>query len=272
MKKLICLLCLITLSILPAKAQPGVQLQVSNLQVSNQSQDDRLKLTAFNLDFPGGAPADLVTSIEKATGKPLNVIIPTEDANAQLPPLKMNDINTVKLFAALETASYRQDAVKTGFGGSYSEYQLGYGFKTTDNPITDSSIWYFHADKPSLPPVVSTAPVCQFYQLQNYLNYGFTVDDITTAIQTGWKMAGISPAPELNYHKETHLLIAFGKPDDLAVVKNVLEALPGLYLDSNQWNWQIKKIDGLQSQLNQLAAQVSALTNSAAMAQKSSGK
>ena len=65
-------------------------------------------LTQFSLDFPGGTPAQLVKAIEKATGKPLNAIIPNEDADAKLPPLKMDNVDVVKLFRALELASAKQ--------------------------------------------------------------------------------------------------------------------------------------------------------------------
>jgi hypothetical protein len=260
MRKTIYLLCIsLALGILPVYGQrstvnpmtgtpnPPTIDPATGLPVNN--------LTEFDLDFPGGTPGDLVKAIEKATGKPLNVIIPTEDAGTQLPPLKMNDVVTPKLFIALEIASNRRVAVSTGFAGSYSEYSLSYGFRTSDNPITDSSIWYFHADKPSMPPVISNESVCRFFQLQGYLNHGFTVDDITTAIQTGWKMAGITSPPELNYHKETNLLIAFGKPEELQIIKNVLDALPEI-----SWDRQSQKIDHLQSQVKQLSDQVTFLT------------
>ena len=248
MKKFICLaVCLSTLILSPVFGEDT-------------------KLTSFNLDFPGGTPAGLVKAIEKATGKPLNAIIPTEDTDIQLPPLKMNNVVTPQLFHALEIASQRTVAYQTSLsfpGNSYSQMTTSYGFRTTDNPVTDTSIWYFYTDKPSMPTLVSTAAVCKFYQLQQYLNHGFTVDDITTAIQTGWKMAGITSPPELNYHKETNLLIAFGNPDDLATIQNVLNTLPGTYLEKSQMDYLIKQADkvaALESQIDKLEKKVSTLT------------
>jgi hypothetical protein len=183
----------------------------------------------------------------------------------------MSNVVAPQLFAALEVASQQFVAAQNGFGGAYAQFAVvstDYGFKTTDNPVTDTSIWYFHADRP---PVI-----CHFYQLQTYLNRGFTVDDITTAIQTGWKMAGITSPPELNYHKETNLLIAFGKPDDLDTIQNVLNTLPQVYLDRDQLGNLViaaNKIFSLESQVHELANEVSALrTNSAALPEKSSGK
>ena len=41
------------------------------------------------------------------------------------------------------------------------------------------------------------------------------MDDITTAIETGYKMLG-EPAPVINFHKDTKLLIAVGELARLA--------------------------------------------------------
>jgi hypothetical protein len=181
-------------------------------------------LTKFNLDFPGGTPAQLVKAIEKTMNKTLNAIIPDEDSDTQLPPLKMNDVTVPQLFTALEAVS-RLTTPATPyviqFGGATVTQ---YGFRTTDNSASDDSIWYFYAYPPAS-PVVSAPKVCKFYPLIEYLNKGLTVDDITTAIQTGWKMAGIASPPELNYHKETKLLIAFGETNELETIDDVLKAL-----------------------------------------------
>ena len=77
-------------------------------QPSPKPATDAPALTKFNLDFPGGTPAKFIKAIEKAMGKPLNAIIPTEDADVQLPPLKMNDVDVAQLFKALEAASIKQ--------------------------------------------------------------------------------------------------------------------------------------------------------------------
>ncbi len=50
-------------------------------------------------------------------GKPLNVIIPEEDANVGLPPLKMNDVDVNQLFVALGEAS-RKSGVVIHTGGA----------------------------------------------------------------------------------------------------------------------------------------------------------
>jgi hypothetical protein len=209
--------------------------------------------TQFSLDFPGGTPAQLVKAIEKATGKRINVIINKEDENVELPPLKMDDVFLPQLFTALEVASRKLVAVSTGMGGSYSQFTTSYGFKSSDD-MTDTAVWYFHVEKPNLPPIISTEKVCQFYSLSPYLDRGFTVDDITTAIQTGWKMAGVTPTPDLNYHKETKLLIAYGEPGKLATIQQVLQTLPSV--NQEFWRQANDRIRELQTQVDRLTKQL----------------
>ena len=62
-------------------AQPGV------LYTDPSSATPDKNLVKFDLDFPGGTPRQLVEAINKASGKPLNAIIPDESANIKLPPL-----------------------------------------------------------------------------------------------------------------------------------------------------------------------------------------
>jgi hypothetical protein len=247
MKKSICLAAsLLALNLTPgfgqpapAKPQPISAAQLpappsafaQRLRPRPQADADAPALTKFNLDFPGGTPKELVAAIEKAMGKPLNAIISTEDADLQMPPLKMNDVDVARLFRALESASLKQVQTVTGtyFSGpssshSYSTFNSGYGFKT-EGEISDNSVWFFHVEKPALPPVIPAEKVCRFYQLAPYLERGLTVDDITTAIQTGWKMMGDISTPEISFHKETKLLMAVGEPDKLEVIDNVLRAL-----------------------------------------------
>ena len=205
-------------------------------------------LSKFSLDFPGGSPSQFVEAIEKAMNKPLNFIINQEDEDMTIPPLKMNDVVMPQLFTALEATSRKTVQVpSSGFGNSYYQVTTGYGFKTSDNSISDTSVWFFHVDRPALPPEVPVKESCQFYSLSDYLNRGFTVDDITTAIQTGWKLSGETNTPELNYHKETKLLIAYGEPSKLKTIDQVLQTLPS------------EKAVHTRAQTEQLAAEIQKL-------------
>ncbi|MBI5388034.1 MAG: hypothetical protein HZA90_25500 [Verrucomicrobia bacterium] len=198
-------------------------------------------LSKFDLDFPGGQPVELIQAIRKATEKPLNVIVPEEYADTPLPALKMKGVTVPQLFAALEAASRKTVPVVTGtyYGGpggkpqvQYQQFKASYGFMTTGIPREDS-IWYFYSEQPTPPPPPppESQPkeprTCRFYRLDPLLDT-YKIEDITTAVETGWKMLGETPGeakPEMMYHKDTKLLIAVGHPEKLAVIEEVLARL-----------------------------------------------
>jgi len=188
--------------------------------VFGQSADSpRPALDRFDLDFPGGTPAELVAAIQTAQDHPVNVVIPADEADTALPPLKMKQVNVKQLFAALYMADTRQRGVTNPTGGqSYANF--GFGFKTESaEPVTNDTVWYFKDDRKLFPPV------CEFFLLTPYLSKDLTVDDITTAIQTGCKMEAADKPLRLNFHKETGLLIAVGDAAQLRLIDSVLREL-----------------------------------------------
>jgi hypothetical protein len=223
----------------PNAAQP-VRRAPAALEVPNPPPPPSAPLRKFDLNFPGGQPADLIRAIENAMQKPLNAIVPNDYADTQLPPLRLKDVTVPQLFSALQMASEKKVAYVTGhagFGGgprsaSYSFVDTSFGFRTQGTP-SDDSIWYFfREDPPVLPSEAAPAPlappkVCRFYQMAPFL-VGRTVEDITTAVETGWKMLGETDTPALSFHKETQLLIAVGDPSKLELIDQVLAQLkPG---------------------------------------------
>ena len=194
------------------------------------------EFTRFNIDFPGGPPAELAETIKTATGRPLNVIIPAEFRDVRLPAFKMSNVTVPELFKAIEAASERQEVRITGSayrGGSsrpvhnYEIVHTGYGFRSAGPVNSEDAIWFFYVQKPTQLPPVEPEKVCRFYRLSPYLAGGLTVDDVTTAIRTGWKMLREEEAPELSFHKETELLIAVGDAHKLETIDAVLSSLAG---------------------------------------------
>jgi hypothetical protein len=184
----------------------------------------------FDLDFPGGSPQELVETLNKPLGGKLNVIIPPEYNDIQIPGLKMRNVTVAQVFDALGQSSVRRVAYETGatgLGGGNTrkvvqEYTESYGFRTTA-PITENSVWSFHVERPAQSPGKLTDKACRYYQLGPYLET-LKIDDITTAIQTGWKMLN-AQNPVLQYHPETKLLVAVGKPNELVVIDDVIREL-----------------------------------------------
>ena len=191
-------------------------------------------LPRFDLDFKGGTPGELVKTVEKAIGKPLNTVIPDEYANIKLPALSVKNINVAQLFEALERATTKLERYAwTDYINVNREPQMGSpvtfyfdwnfrcGFKTDGTP-TENSIWCFFC---AMPQVQHDPVICRFYQLAPYLEAGYKVEDITTTIETGWKMLGVTRPPEVTYHKDTRVLIAVGEADKLKTIDDVLKQL-----------------------------------------------
>jgi hypothetical protein len=172
------------------------------------------KLQKFDLNFQGGNPEALVAAIEKATGKPLNAIVPNEERNVQIPPMKLTNVTVPDLFEALKMASTKR------VYGFNSITESAYGFETKGQGA--DAVWCFRSYKPREPQPESD--VCRFFQLAPYLE-NFTIEDITTAVQTGWELLGIKPTPRLKFHPETKLLIAVGQPEQIGTIEAVLAQL-----------------------------------------------
>jgi hypothetical protein len=246
-------------AVLPPPASPAIPASLSPPPIALRHAD----FTTFDINFPGNTPAKLVEMIARQTGKPLNTIIPPEYADTELPPLNLHGVTVPQLFEALEQASRKKVTYSTGaYGGGlggYQSYQQGtsaFGFRTT-GPAREDSIWHFFVEMPSEPPkpqeqnpAPSKPTVCRFFQLSPYLEHGLKVEDITTALETAWKMMGENSVPRIKFHQDTKLLIAVGHADKLQLIDEVLEKLPGrpASVDSiPRWPREIKPRNELPS-------------------------
>ncbi|MEW6304987.1 MAG: hypothetical protein AB1705_16045 [Verrucomicrobiota bacterium] len=190
----------------------------------------------FDIDFPGGPPALLVEMIVKITREPLNVIIPEKSANAQLPPLRMSLVTVPQLFEALRLASQGTETQVTGtftdpsgkVRSQWQQAQVECGFKLAEPARAgDAPIYYFYEKRPMTIPDQLSKPSCRFYQLAPHLERGYSVEDITTAIQTAWDLLGGGEKPQLKFHQDTALLIAVGPEDKLNLIDLALRELQG---------------------------------------------
>jgi len=183
----------------------------------------------FDIDFPGGTPKQLIEAVQKAAKIPVNTIIPESlqvPGQFTIPPLKLRNVTVPQLFEVLSRISVKNELRRSGSGVGL--ITTTYGFKSSDQRPGTNSIWYFFVDAPPEPlPGIPPAAQCRFWQLAPYLEK-LKVEDITTAIESGWKMLGVNPLPKLNFHKDTQLLIVVGQQSQLAIVDDVLRELtPG---------------------------------------------
>ncbi|MBI1176594.1 hypothetical protein GC207_04060 [bacterium] len=195
----------------------------------------------FDLEFNGGTPKEFVEAINAQSGLKVNVIIPKEEAEAQLPAVDVANVTIPQLFEAVTAANDKKTNFITGmyFTGpptrgvgsqATPQWQSGrivQGFKTNDNPPTQDSIWYFFTDRPAGPPEIQQKEdsTVQVYQLARLLAKGYTIDDITTAIKTAWQMLDSSVQPEMKYHSDTGLLVARGTIVQLTLIRDVMAQL-----------------------------------------------
>ena len=183
----------------------------------------------FDIDFPGGTPKQLLDAVQKAAKIPINAIIPDSvrvPADFTIPPLKLRNVTVPQLFEALNKVAVKTELRRSG--QSISTATTTFGFRSQDQWPGTNSIWYFFVDAPPEPlPAIPPPTQCRFWQLAPYLEK-LKVEDITTAIESGWKMLGVNPLPKLNFHKDTQLLIVVGQQGQLAIVDDVLRELtPG---------------------------------------------
>jgi hypothetical protein len=177
------------------------------------------KSSRFSLDFPGGTPRELVGYIEKSMGRTINAIIPEEHADVRLPALRMQNVTLGALFQGLHEASLSRRAHALDGKVIYRDDQMG--FRSASTHLEDDAVWFFV--RSNFTEV--TPRICRFYPLNEYLAGGLTVDDITTAIQTAWKMLGEGETPTLSFHKETKVLIAVGNQSKLDTINEALRSL-----------------------------------------------
>ena len=181
----------------------------------------------FDLNFPeGGTPQMLVDAINKKLKTPINAIIPLESQSDLIPPFSIKQVTVEELFATLEAASQKTVRYVTGTtidvnGGKRDQYQpqsVASGFR---RQVPGGAWFYYNTELPDFRQLPER--ICRFYLLEPYLKER-KVEDITTALETGWKMLG-KQAPKLSFHPETKLLIAVGEPDQLQLIDQALMQL-----------------------------------------------
>ncbi|HVY68354.1 MAG TPA: hypothetical protein VHH73_00395 [Verrucomicrobiae bacterium] len=182
----------------------------------------------FDLDFPGGGPQELIKAIEAASGHPVNAVISGDVSKCLAPPIKLRGVTVAQVLNAVSLASQNSEMTLARHlpNGSIMAVPVGKRFAWQEQRTSpkDSPVWCLltqgraGADIP--------AKVCRFYQLAPYLQ-SYKVEDITTAIETGWEMEHDEdvPLPKLSFHKDTKLLIAVGMPSQLEVIDNMLKQL-----------------------------------------------
>lgn len=222
-----------------AQNLPGLLPQPSRILSPNpagggDNTDD--EAARFDLKFSGGKVKEFVAAVAKALGKPVNVVIPEESEMTQIPAVEVSRVTVPSLFSALSNASQRQILVPTHAqsprpsltpNSSYQYQTVGFTFRTEETSSPDA-VWTFLVTNPPqfLTQEPATPPrIVQYFPVAEYLSH-FTVEDIITALESGWRLQG--PAAEVatcRFHEETKLLIIAGTEAQMKLIPQVLEGL-----------------------------------------------
>ena len=160
----------------------------------------------FNLMFKGGTPQELVQELKNAVAGsftepdnvfPINVVVPKELEDVQVPPLTMQSVNPRTVFDTLNLI-WQSEGLR----------------------------WVSAGDKAW---VLQTAPDRRKAQafFVGHLLKKYKIEDITTAVKTTWEFGGNAGRlkPELKFHQDTEMLIALADGGQLSTVNEVLTQL-----------------------------------------------
>jgi hypothetical protein len=212
-------------------------------QPPSQPQEDRgpqLDFTFHNLPLVE-VIHQIQTEYHKASGKHLNIMIPEnlrDVAATNRIDVELKQITVPEVLDLLGMASQRpaNDPHPNSGLRLAGGFTVGYSFRrvsSNEGTLTYLLVGQYPPPSPSEPaaPQPPLAPVepappraVFFFSLDPYLER-FTVEDIITAVKTGWDLDGKKERPTLKYHDQTKLLVASGDPFQVEMIKSVLANL-----------------------------------------------
>jgi len=149
----------------------------------------------YDLEFPGGTLAQFIDAVHGQSGEKPNVLIPTEGLSLAVPKLELRAVTTANVMESLGYLLIEE------YG--YAFRRMGAGWVLTSRPDRRKAQAFY----------------------VGHLLGKFKIQDITTAIETTWRPSSKSPKPELKFHEDTQLLIAYADSSLIEVVTNVLDQL-----------------------------------------------
>lgn len=183
----------------------------------------------FDLSFPGGSFLDLIRLIHEVTGKPPNVIVGPGARETRLPPFELYSVSADQVFNAIIGLAMSRESELSGM-----TIILRDGIWIIDRAIRRD------VPSPGVRPGggregMTTDPfapspgkpeqITHIFQIRQLLAK-FELEDITTAIETAWELAGYEEASRtLRFHHETKLLFVRGSRDQIRLVEQVLKEL-----------------------------------------------
>ena len=184
----------------------------------------------MELNFPGGDPQKLIAAIKEASGAKPNVIIHPEAAHVNFPPFSLRDVTPGQVFTALNMLNQTGDGplwqpVINQDGEIWTLMPPPKPLQTVD-PLTGLPVGQNQNSFQTRLNQITRARdrQCRVFNLTPVLD-DYTVEDVTTAVKGAWELMNVQEEPAIKYHKDTKLLIAFGEPNELALINQVISEL-----------------------------------------------
>lgn len=160
----------------------------------------------LNLDFPGGTLADLVAAVEKADGSSINVIGEKAALATPVPAFAVRNAGGLGVMSAVGQLLEPQGIEFHPAGDGVfiiRQRPIGEHRKSQDDSSFES------------------------FQLGPYLNEHQTVDQIVSAIQTGWTLdpAHEPEALHFKFHPGTQLLLVSGPSEAVILTRRIIDTL-----------------------------------------------
>lgn len=159
----------------------------------------------IDLRFPGGTVLELIDHMEQALGRPPPVIVGEGARELQVPAFELHSAKSDNVFGAL---------MRLLADTAPKEARL--------TIVPHADIWVINAFPAEASP--EGQPQMNIFHIGPLLET-FRLEDLTTAIETAWEMAGAEKDGRMRYHEETSLLFVRGNRDQLILVSQILNEL-----------------------------------------------
>lgn len=193
-------------------------------QPAAPQQEPKPTMPRVSLAFPGGSLADFVALLRQQDQR-LNVIAVAECTDVVLPPMTMNDVSVQAALRAAAGVADNEYQVKVdveGQGGGapvFSVLAMRRGRGNSQSLPTQGQ----PANTPRM-AVFTLAKLTGGDGQGQPADLGFKPETVLSAIAAGTSGTPMQP-PTLRYHAESGLLFAYGAPDQLQYVQQVLTNL-----------------------------------------------
>lgn len=186
----------------------------------NQHVKADVDATRFDLDFSGGSAQELIAALSEASGTRVNALIPAASDQFEMPALKFYHITVAEVLTSL---SYREsvpvihnprDSLKT----SIQYRDIGYQWTFANN------IWTMNVDALTPGVVLPINYVVHSFSIGGLLDT-YTIDAITTTIDSAWKLNEASEENKIMFHPETKILLVKCPEYDMNILTQVLNTL-----------------------------------------------